>query len=332
MTNLYLTEQGTYLRKRGEVLIYEKEGEGLLERPLKDVGMVVVFGNVQVSVQALLAMLESGCDVSLMTRKGHFRGRVASALGKNSPLRVSQHRLSNDSQYRLNLSRRIVAAKIFNGIRLLKSYHYSGSNPARLTFIDSLEKLEEKACRACSLEELRGCEGAAARRYFEGFRHALTAEVGFPGRRYYPSTDPLNAVLSFGYSFVARELQGLLEAFGLDPYVGFYHVIEYGRASLSIDLLEEYRHCLVDRLTLRLFNKKILNAKDFEKGKEDKGFYLKRDALKVFIKHYEQVVNDPSIPFRGSLCPYRYIFREQAAALRKAISENSEYTPFRIEK
>jgi len=331
LTNLYLTEQGSYLRKRGEVLVYGKDGETLLERPLKDVGMVVLFGQVQASVQALLALLENGCDVSLLTRNGHFRGRIAPALGKNSPLRVAQHRLNADSSCRLEISRLIVAAKIHNGMRLLKGYHYSQTNPARFTFIDSLVKLEKKALKAVSLDELRGCEGAAARRYYQGFRNILTSEVQFPGRKFYPSTDPVNAVLSFGYSFVARELQGLLEASGLDPYIGFFHVVEYGRTSLSLDLLEEYRHCLVDRLTLKLFNKKILNAKDFEPG-QDGGMYLRRDALKVFIKHYEQTVNDPSIPYNGVLCSYRYIFREQADAFRKAILGNANYTPFRMEK
>jgi len=331
MTNLYLTEQGTYLRKHGEAMVYEKDGEVLLERPLKDVGMVVLFGCVQVSVQAMLALLEAGCEVSLLTANGHFRGRIVPALGGNSPLRLAQYVFSRDPERRLGIARRVVAAKVLNGLRLLMDYRASGSNPARFDHAESLEKLSDKSLRAESLEELRGLEGAAARRYFEGFKAALTAEVEFPGRRYYPSTDPVNAVLSFGYSFVARELQGQLEAAGLDPYVGFFHEVEYGRASLSLDLLEEFRHCLVDRLTLRLFNKKILNAKDFEPG-PDGGLYLRRETLKVFIKHYEQTVNEPRVHFRGSACSFRHVFREQAAAMRREVAGESAYEPFRVER
>jgi len=331
MANLYLTEQGGCLRKRDRRLVFEKDGETLLERPMKDVDTVVVFGRIQVSVQALLALLEGGCDVSLMTHNGHFRGRLVPALGKNSPLRFGQYTLCSDEAFRLDTARRIVAGKIHNGLSLLRSYHYSGSNPFRFGEFETLRGLERKALDARSLDSLRGYEGTAAKCYYRGFGDVLTCGISFPGRKYYPSTDPVNAIMSFGYSFVARELQGLLEANGLDPYMGFYHEISYGRASLSLDMLEEYRHILVDRLTLKLFNKRILDADDFEVDEKDGGCYLKRDALKIFIKHYEETVNEPSVDYRGEKRSYRHIFREQAAAMRRAVSGKERYEPFRVE-
>jgi len=329
MTNIYLTEQGAYLRKHVNRIVYEHDGETLLERPLKDIGMVVIFGNVQVSVQALLALLDNGCDVSMMTMNGHFRGRLVPALGKNSPLRCSQYRLCMDDAYRLETSRRIVAAKIRNSIHMLRTYHYSGSNPLRFGEFDVLRDYAAKASSAESLESLRGIEGQAAKCYYTGFRAALTADVDFPGRMYYPSPDPVNAIMSFGYSFVARELQGLLEANSLDPYMGFYHEISYGRASLSLDILEEYREILVDRLTLTLFNRHILDEDDFEM-RDNGGCYLKRDVLRIYIKHYEETVAKENIYYGGAQRSYRYIFREQTAALKKALSEGTYYEPFTI--
>jgi CRISPR-associated protein Cas1 len=330
MTNIYLMEQGSYLRKRDNRIVCDRDGETLLERPLKDIGMVVIFGAVQVSVQALLALLENGCDVSMMTQNGHFRGRLVPALGKNSILRASQYRLCTDETYRLETSRRIVSAKIANSIAMLRAYHYSGSNPMRFDGFDDLDDIAKKAQSAESLESLRGYEGQAAKRYYEGYRDALTAELQFAGREYYPSPDPVNAIMSFGYSFVARELQGLIEANGLDPYIGFFHDISYGRASLSLDLLEEYRSILVDRLTLTLFNRRILDAGDFEM-QEDGGCYLKRDVVRIFIKHYEETVAKEALFSCGKRRSFRYIFREQTEALKKALSEGGRYMPYTVE-
>ena len=332
MTNLYLTEQGTYLHKKHQRIVYEKDGETLLERPIKDIAMVIIFGQIQVSVQALLALLENGCDVAMMTQNGHFRGKLVSALGKNSPLRFKQYRLCNDMDYRLETSRKIVGAKIHNCIALLKKYHYSDSNPLRFNEFDNLKAIEEKVLFAQSLDSLRGFEGQASKCYYKGFSGSLTGDNTFPGRKFYPSTDPVNAIMSFGYSFIAREIQGLLEANGIDPYLGIFHEISYGRASLSYDLIEEYRNFLVDRLTLKLFNKKIIDSDDFDIQESNGACYLKRDVLKVFIKHYEETVNEEATEYKRTKRAFRYIFREQVAAFKRALTDNSYYEPFMVEK
>jgi len=332
MSNIYLTEQGSYLKKEYDRIICEKDGETLLERPLKDVGTVVIFGNVQVSVQAMLALLEAGCDIALLSQSGHFRGRVVSALGKNITLRYAQYQRYEDAAFRLSFSRAVTAAKIANGARMLTRYHYSASNPVRMESLDDMKSLEEEAKNASSLDSLRGVEGAAANFYFRDFARALTGDIIFPGRKYYPATDPVNAVLSFGYSFVARELQGLIEAEGLDPFLGFLHEISYGRASLPYDILEEFRSYLVDRLTLKLFNKKILEEEDFDLNRQNGAYYLKRESLKIFVKHYEETVNEPNALYGGVRHTWRHVFRNQIAALKKAIADNGQYQPFRAEE
>ena len=332
MSVLYLTEQGGYVHKSGETIVIEKDGEEILKSPLKDISIIVIFGNVQVSVQALLALLEKGCDISMMTQDGHFRGRVVSALGKNIELREKQFKLTQDADFVLRFSKSIVSAKIKNGITLMQKYSYSDRNPFTAENLPNMKELIKKIEDADNIDTLRGYEGVSAKNYFDDFGKFLIEGIEFSGRKYFPAPDPVNALLSFGYSFVSRELQSILEGLGLDPYIGFFHQIKYGRASLSLDLTEEFRHSIVDRLVLRLLNKRILSNDDFYKDAEKGGCYLKRDALKVFLKYYEEYMDDENKTYgEKEEKSIRYIFWKQAENLRNAIQDSGNYEPYLLD-
>lgn len=329
MTNLYITQQGAAVRKLGQALLVEKNGEQLLCKPMKDLQCLVVLGQVQVSTQAMLSLLDQGCQISLLTQNGHFRGSVIPAYGKNVTLRVGQYEHFRETQNRLRLSRSVVHAKVRNGIRLLRDYHYSAHNPVRVENLEEFPALLSRITLADNQPSLRGYEGSAARLYFRSLAACLTGEVRFEGRHYYPAPDPVNALLSLGYSFVQRELQSLLQALGMDPYIGFYHEIEYGRPSLSLDLLEPFRTAVVDRLSLRLFNKRILTAEDFYWDEERKGCYLQQDAFKTYIRHYEQFVGQPEHDWQGRPgMSFRDIFRSQVETLRGEIQGGETYEPY----
>jgi CRISP-associated protein Cas1 len=279
MSFLYVTEQGAYIRKKGPRIQVVKDDELLADRTVKDIGTLVMFGGVHPTTEAMLALLDNGADIAMMTQNGHFKGKMVSAKGKNSLLRVAQYRMFTDESRRLEMARRYVGAKIRNGLDVLLDYHYSSGNPYRLD--DTTRGQIEKICESLNTpgipaDSLRGYEGAGARCYFQEFAKCLLHGRVFPGRNFHPSTDPVNALLSFGYSFIAREIEAMLEAVGLDPYIGFFHDISYGRASLSLDLMEEFRHPLVDRLVLRLFNKKMVDDDDFEAQGDDGQVYLKK--------------------------------------------------------
>jgi CRISPR-associated protein Cas1 len=177
---------------------------------------------------------------------------------------------------------------------------------------------------------VRGYEGAAAKLYFQEFSKCLLHGRVFPGRKYHPSTDPVNALLSFGYSFVAREIEATLEACGLDPYIGFFHEVTYGRASLSLDLMEEFRHPLVDRLVLRIFNKKMLDDNDFEEKDMGGQMYLKKESLKIFIRQYEEWCNKKNRTWTGDdkEMSWRMVMWKQAEKLRNCIMNGNDYAPF----
>ena len=174
------------------------------------------------------------------------------------------------------------------------------------------------------LDSLRGYEGQLSRIYFNGFRKCLNEDIIFSGRKYFPSTDMTNALLSFSYSFIGREIQSMIEANSLDPYVGFYHQIKYGRASLSLDLIEELRHIIADRLVLRILNKRILKEDDFEK-QADGSVFLNRDKIKVFIIQYEKFVKETEYNFCDKSLNTRDIIKYQVERFKKSISQDKIY-------
>ncbi len=329
MPYLYLTEQGAYIRKKGPHIQVVKESEILAELAIKEVEGLLLFGAVHPTSEAMLALLEAGADIAFMTQNGHFKGRLTSASGKNSVLRAKQYETFSKPQYKLEMARKYVSAKIKNGIEVLYAYHRNPNNPFEFYDREKLREIAEKALYAESMESLRGFEGAAARIYYANFGRCLMHGRTFPGRIFHPSTDPVNAILSFGYSFIAREIQSMLDALGLDPYIGFFHEVTYGRASLSLDLMEEFRHPVVDRLALRLFNKNMLDDNDFETNPETQQVYLKKESLKIFIRHYEEWANEKNRTWGENLeTSWRQAMWKQGEKLRHSIENDEPYTPF----
>lgn len=331
MPFLYVTEQGAHIAKKGSHIEVQKDGERLADMAIKDVDALIVFGGVHPTTDALLALLSAGADVAFLTAGGHFKGRAVSATGKNSLLRIAQYDTLSNVQTRFDIARRYVAAKIRNGMDVLSDYHTNGKNP--FSWNGEKERLEECAhnalFKATSLESLRGYEGTGARIYFACFSRCLTHGREFPGRKYHPSTDPVNALMSFGYSFLARELQAVLDSLGLDPYIGFFHEVTYGRASLSLDLMEEFRHPFIDRLVLKLFNRRMVSDDDFETRGESPQVYLKKESLRVFIRHYEEWANEKNRTWENDReMSWRKILWKQGERLRKAIEEGVPYTPY----
>ena len=330
MSFLYVTEQGSHVKKKGAHIQVVKDGEVITDMLTGEIETLVLFGGIHPTTDVLLALLKKGADIAFMTLKGHFKGRMVSAAGKNSLLRCAQYDFFRDPVKRGGMAKSYVLAKIMNGYDVLHDYHRNESNPfsfeERGAIKDLIKKIEEQDIDIASL---RGYEGTGARLYFQGFGRCLMHGREFPGRVFRPSTDPVNALLSFGYSFIARELQSMLEALGLDPYLGFFHEITYGRASLSLDLMEEFRHPFIDRLVLKLFNRKILDDDDFEKDKDTGQVYLKKESLKLFIRHYEEWANSKNRTMENDReMSWRNIFWKQGEKLRKCIENDTVYTPF----
>ncbi|RMD60613.1 CRISPR-associated endonuclease Cas1, partial [Candidatus Parcubacteria bacterium] len=291
MATLYLTEQGAVVRKTGERLIVEKEGQELLEIECFKLDTILIFGTVHVTTPALILLLERGIELAFLSMSGRLRGQLTPPKAKNVLLRMAQYQKCQDRACALALARCFVRGKVENALALLtrqhRNYPERGFDPYR----QELQRLLHRIDTVPALNALRGLEGTAARIYFQGLGLACRQDLAFPGRRRRPPTDPVNALLSFGYVLVNTELASLLDAMGYDPYIGFYHQLDYGRPSLALDLLEEFRVPAVDRLVLNLANLRVMQQDDFVTDEERGGLRLRRQALGKFFRAYEEHLN-----------------------------------------
>lgn len=330
MANLYLTEQGSVLRKTGDRLIVQKDDEILLDIQCHKIDAVLIFGNVQFTTQSVHELFEHGIEMALLTRTGKLIGQITSPVTKNIDLRISQFNKYRDEDFRLALAKKIVSGKIKNSLQVLRWFSYN--HPDRDFKLESAAisgRLRE-VDNVTETKQLFGVEGSAAKSYFDAFGKMLLHTFGFSGRVKHPSTDPVNALLSFSYTIIFNEISSLLDRLGFDPYLAYYHSIDYGRASLASDIMEEFRVPIADRFTLYLINNRILNEEDFYSNPKG-GVYLKRESLKRYFKEYEGMINREFIhPAKEENTSWRKCFRIQAETLASHIQSDKPYIPFEL--
>ncbi len=331
MAFLYLTEQGSSLRREGQRLVVVKEKTELLDIPASKVESVLVFGNVQVTTQALHLLLELGVELALLTSHGRLLGQLTSPATKNVVLREAQHSRRSDPAFTLSLAQSIVSGKLLNGLELIREFTHNHSETDLKAESGRMVALCSEVPRQVDLSSLLGIEGAGAHTYFQGFAKMLRHGFRFTGRQRRPSPDPVNALLSLGYTMVYNEILSLLDGIGFDPYLGFYHQSRYGHATLASDLLEEFRSPLVDRLTLGVVNNRVFGELDFYLHSGSGDMYLKDAAIKRYFAEYEHFVTRPvktADPDREWSC--RQLFRRQAERLKEALTGSAPYRPYRF--
>ena len=265
---LYITTQGSYLHKERETLVIEQtveqERKKVAQLPVHAIGHIFCFGNVLVSPFLMGFCGENNVNLAFFTENGRFLGRLQGRQSGNVLLRRTQYRLSESKP--VPIARHIIAAKIQSAKRVLQRRQRNhGEHSEVQTAIGALNFSLQQLQRAHTLDLIRGIEGDAAARYFGVFQHLLTEKSGFTfsGRNRRPPRDPVNALLSFLYSVLGKDISGALQSVGLDPQVGFLHADRPGRDSLAQDLLEEFRAWWVDRMTLSLINRGQIRLQDF---------------------------------------------------------------------
>jgi len=264
MTVAYVMEQGATLNREGERLVVRKGGTTLHALHLFKLEQLILMGNVSLTSPALACLLDSGVDTVFMSLSGRYKGRLQSPLSKNIILRCEQFRRLGEPAFCLDAARSIVAGKINNLRTALQRLNRSRETLELDDHILDLKQLGQKAAEAENLESLRGYEGRAAVRYFDGFARGFLVEgVTFARRVRRPPTDPVNALLSLGYTLLFNTVMAAVSLVGFDPYLGCLHSVEYGRPSLPLDLMEEWRPVIVDSLVLSVFNLKVITLEDF---------------------------------------------------------------------
>jgi len=325
---LHLTTPGTTVGKSGEAIrIAGRDAKNTLI-PMKDVSHVCCWGNIQISTQTLLELADRGVGITWLTGGGWLRATTTAPLEKNVYLRRAQYRVCDNPQICLQLARWIVEAKIENQRVILRRNRKDGRMQKTLRVLQSCR---EQAAKSESPDALRGTEGYASKAYWGAFASLLQHRdgrcLGMEGRTRRPPKDPVNALLSYGYTMLLRDFMTALHGVGLDPMYGFYHAVVPGRPALALDLMESFRPLVVDSAVLRSVNEGSFSTDDFVQAEGFCG--MKPHAKKRWIRSYERRVDEMAThPFFGYRLSYRRIFVLEARLFGRFVSgELSEYRP-----
>lgn len=270
LNTLFVTTQGSYLNKEGEAVVVKIEQEIRFRVPVHTISGIVCFGAVSMSPFLMHHCAENHVAVSFLSENGRFLARIQGPVSGNVLLRREQYRRADNTEGAAEIARSFLAGKLANSKTVLQRAMRDHPGKADENIVGEAEnRLAQYLHRLKNpqtVESLRGIEGEAASSYFSAFPQLITAEDGafkFTGRSRRPPLDPVNALLSFTYTLLVHDCRSALEGVGLDPCVGFLHTDRPGRPSLALDMMEEFRSCLADRLVLSLINRKQLKPSDF---------------------------------------------------------------------
>jgi len=330
MGTIYITQDDAFIGKTNERLTVRASKKTLLDVPMIKVDGVVVLGRATVSPAAVSELLERKIPLSFLTGTGRYLGRLEPELTKNIFVRSAQWKAIAPSQQALHLVRGFVRGK-------LKNYRHALLRDQRefpqLNLQSALTQLEQAIApieKTTSIDSLRGLEGAGSAAYFGSFNQLIRAQgFQFEARRRRPPTDPVNALLSLGYALLRHDIQSAVNLVGFDPYLGYLHVERYGRPSLALDLMEEFRPLVVDAIVLSGLNRRMLSPEDFTTEPLSRAVSLTPEGLRTFFRLYEQKKQSKfKHPVLQTQCTYQESFEVQARLLAKyLLGETDKYPP-----
>lgn len=337
LNTLYITTPQAYAHLDNNTVRIEVERETRLRVPLHHLGGIVCFGNVLVSPALMHRLAEEGKSLVLLDEQGRFKARMEGPVSGNILLRQAQYRHADRAEGALEIARAIVAGKLKNSrFILMRGARETGDGGERKVLAriaDNLAASLRAAEVATTVDELRGIEGEAARNYFSGLnlivKPAMRETFQLNGRTRRPPLDRFNALISFLYALLMNDCRSALESVGLDPQLGFLHAVRPGRAALALDLQEEFRPILADRLALTLINRAQIRGSDFDEREggavmlNDSG---RRIVLTAWQRRKQEEVTHPLLEQKLPLALLPLIqARFMARALR---GEMDGYIPF----
>jgi CRISPR-associated protein Cas1 len=331
---LYLVEQGSKLSREGRRLLVSKDDTVLARVAVIQVSQVIVFGNIQMTTPALRLLLDENIEVVLLSQHGQFYGRVIGAGSGNGSLRVAQVVRSRDAGFALQTAQQMVHGKIHNIKVFLQRYARRSESDELRSAAAGIDEMLARVPRTTTINSLMGVEGQASAIYFGVWKALLKPPWRFEKRVRRPPTDPVNVLLSFGYTVLTQNLLGAVLTTGLDPYIGFLHQLEYNRPSLALDLVEEFRPIVVDSVVLRCLNNGIIVEQHFEAGDEERPIVLAQEGVKLFIRELEtRMTQEFQHPENNETVNYRRVFLLQAYRLAATLNLESDgliYRPFMV--
>lgn len=321
LNTLYVTTPEAYLSKDGLNVVVSVKQKEIFRIPVVNIEGIVTFGYMGASPGLMKLCADNNVALSFLSPNGKFIGRLQGPIKGNVLLRTKQWNLAKDEQFALSISKLFIAGKIQNYRNILARFlRDNGNNEAVKDTVAQMKYCKLKALNASDMDFLRGIEGDAANRYFDVFPQLILHQKGdfvFHGRNRRPPKDAVNAMLSFIYTLIASDMTAALETVGLDPYIGFLHTLRPGRTSLSLDMMEELRAYLGDRLVLSLINRKQVCIKDFVHQGED-GVTMTDNGRKIILSAWQSRKKETIIhPYLGEKIPIGLLPYAQAMLLAR---------------
>lgn len=336
LNTLYITTHGAWLTREGETIVVRVEQEEKLRVPALGLEGIVCIGGVGFSPPLMGLCAEHGVTISFLTESGFFLSRVTGPVTGNVLLRRAQYRIADNEEKSSAIAQNFASGKIVNARTVLLRAAREQEN---ILISDEISKACEYLRRivgsfssTMNIDTIRGKEGDAGHTYFSVFNHLILAQkedFTYTVRSRRPPLDRINALISFLYTLLTHDARGALEGVGLDPQVGFLHAERPGRPSLALDLIEEFRAILADRLALSLVNRQQIRAKDF-KITESGGVFLSSESRKEVLKAYqERKREEVHHPFLNEKIPIGLLLHTQAQLLARHIRGDLDaYPPF----
>ncbi|WP_455498973.1 type I-C CRISPR-associated endonuclease Cas1c [Coprobacter sp.] len=335
LNTLYVTTPEAYLTKEGENVVVKVKDKEMFKIPALNLESIVSFGYMGASPALIKLCSDRNIGLCFISTSGQFQGRISGAVSGNVLLRRTQYRIADDIEKSLQISRILIAGKIANSRNIIERFkrdHITSNEQKTIftTISDNLKRNKNRALTAENANILRGIEGEAANNYFSIFGQMIISQRNdfpFNGRNRRPPKDKVNALLSFVYTLLAHDIQSALESVGLDPYVGFLHTDRPGRAGLALDLMEELRVYLADRLVLSLINRKQISGKDFiEHG--DNGVVMNDNVRKEVLTAWQKRKKETIIhPYLKESVPIGLIPYAQAMLLARFLRNDLDNYP-----
>jgi CRISPR-associated protein Cas1 len=322
MPPLYVVQQNAKIRIENRQVTVELDGTELSSIPIGQVSQVVLFGNIGLTTPAIGALLLAEIEVVFLTENGAYKGRLVGSVTPHVLLRRVQYQRTVEAQYVLQTARGLVSAKLLHLHTLLVRHNREQPDAvveaAAAQIKASLTRVEQMN----SLAELLGLEGTSSRAYFGGYRRLFGPEWHFGDRNRRPPQDPINVLLSLGYTLLMQTTLGAVQVVGLDPYAGFLHDVAYNRPALALDLLEEFRP-VIDGLILWCCHGGQITPADFSPGPAERPVILSEAGIHRYIQAFEQRLERRfTHPQRGIQMPLRQCILEQARQIANRIQNN----------
>lgn len=331
LNTLYVTTPESYLSKDGLNVVISVKQKEIFRIPIHNIEQIVTFGYMGASPGLMKLCADNGVALTFLSPQGRYISRSQGPTRGNVLLRKAQYNYSDDEGFALHLCKLFIGAKIQNYRNVLRRFiRDNGQNSAVDNAADELLRAKRRVFNADNIDSVRGVEGDAANSYFGVFHHLLLSQKEdfvFNGRNRRPPKDAVNTMLSFVYTLICNDVTAALETIGLDPYVGFMHTLRPGRPSLALDVMEELRAYLGDRLVLSLINRKQITIKDFlQQG--DEGILLtdsgRRTILSAWQNRKKEQITHPYLNEKVSIGLLPYI---QSMLLSKFIRKDIDDYP-----